>query len=274
MDRYAVMGNPIAHSRSPDIHAAFARQTGERLTYERILVPLDDFAGAVATFEAEGGRGLNITVPFKQQAWALADSRSARAERAGAVNTLVFDADGVHGDNTDGAGLVRDLTVNNNVSLAGRRVLVLGAGGAVRGVLPSLLAEGPAEVVIANRTVERAAGLAEDFGDLGTVAACGFEALAGERFDVVINGTSAGLSGEMPALPNDLLNTGAACYDMAYGREPTVFVRWAETHGAQTALDGLGMLVEQAAESFEIWRGVRPDTRPVIRALRAGATPA
>ncbi len=270
-DRYAVMGNPIAHSKSPLIHSLFARQTGETLTYEAILVPLDGFAEAVERFGREGGKGLNVTVPFKQEAWRLAGVRTPRAEMAGAVNTLRFDPSGLWGDNTDGAGLVRDLVANHGVSLAGRRILVLGAGGAVRGVLQPLLDERPSELVIANRTVAKAKALVELFGDRGiALRACGFDALAGEHFDLVINGTSAGLHGEMPPLPDDLLAEGACAYDMAYGEQPTVFVRWAGEHHAALALDGLGMLVEQAAESFYQWRGIRPDTAPVIARLREG----
>lgn len=266
-DRYAVMGNPVEHSKSPQIHHLFAQQTGEAIHYERIRVPLDGFQAAVRAFFAGGGRGLNITVPFKEEAWRLADERAPRAERAGAVNTLLIRSGRLIGDNTDGTGLVRDLRVNHGTPLADRRVLILGAGGAVRGLLPALLAEAPAEVVIANRTVARAETLRTLFADQGCLQAVGFDALAGP-FDVVINGTSAGLSGELPPLPEDLLAAGATCYDMVYGDEPTVFVRWARAHGAALAVDGLGMLVEQAAESFLLWRGLRPDTAPVMAALR------
>ncbi len=268
MDRYAVVGNPVAHSKSPEIHARFAEQTGQALTYERLLAPLDGFAETIARFRAEGGRGLNVTVPFKQQAWQVADRRSERAQRAGGVNTLAFDAQGMFGDNTDGAGLVGDLSVNHRANLRERRVLVLGAGGAVRGILPSLLAERPGRVVIANRTVAKALRLARDFRNLGELAATGFDALAGKRFDIVLNATSAGIEDKMPPLPDDLLAPRALCYDLFYADQPTPFVRWAQEHDAAQALDGLGMLVEQAAESFHLWRGVRPDTGPVIRGLR------
>lgn len=272
-DAYAVMGNPIAHSKSPAIHARFAAQTGQRLTYEAILVDPGGFDQAVGNFQGNGGKGLNVTVPFKQDAWRLVDTRSVRAERAGAVNTIRMEADGsLFGENTDGVGLVRDLTVNHGVVLAQRKLLLLGAGGAVRGVLEPLLAERPATLVIANRTVAKARELAEAFADLGPVEACGFDALEGRRFDVVINGTAASLQGEVPPLPDSLLTTDAVCYDMMYAAEPTAFVRWASSHGAAHALDGLGMLVEQAAESFVIWRGVRPDTAPVIRTLREAMT--
>lgn len=268
-ERYAVMGNPIAHSKSPRIHALFARQTGEDLVYDSLLVPIDGFAAAVTEFEAAGGRGLNITVPFKLQAWSLADRRTARAERAGAVNTIAMvPAAGRLGDNTDGAGLVRDLHHNHGVKLHERRVLILGAGGAARGVLPSLLAEAPAELVIANRTRERAESIAASFADLGRITVCSLPRLAGERFDLVINATSAGLHGEIPALPQNLRVDGATVYDMVYGETPTTFCRWALRHGAARALDGLGMLVEQAAESFLLWRGIRPQTAAIIQALR------
>lgn len=271
-DRYAVMGNPIGHSKSPQIHARFAAQTGQSLSYEAILVEAGDFPAAVARFRAAGGRGLNVTVPFKQEAWALAARRSPRAERAGAVNTLRFEEDGnLYGDNTDGVGLVRDLKDNHGAQLTGKRLLVLGAGGAVRGVLAPLLAEQPALLVIANRTVATAEALAQAFADLGAVRGCGFAALAGEQFDVVINGTAASLQGEVPPLPEGILAAEAVCYDMMYGKEPTPFMRWAGAAGAGKMLDGLGMLVEQAAESFYLWRGVRPATAPVIAALRAAA---
>ncbi len=271
-DRYAVFGNPIAHSRSPDIHARFATATGQDLVYERQLVPLDGFAAAAEKFFREGGKGLNITLPFKREAFAWATRLTDRARRAGAVNTLARLDGGVLGDNTDGAGLARDITVNLGWPLAGRKVLVLGAGGAVRGVLEPLLARGPAALVIANRTVARASELAADFSDLGTVRGCGFVDLQGQSFDLVINGTSASLAGDLPPLPAGLLAPGARCYDMAYGREPTVFMAWAAQQGASAVADGLGMLVEQAAEAFELWRGVRPGTGPVIAWLRRGLT--
>ena len=268
-DRYAVMGNPIAHSKSPRIHTLFAEQTRQRLSYEGILVDLGGFAQAVGNFQANGGKGLNVTVPFKQEAWALADERSARAALAGAVNTLVLRPDGSRfGDNTDGVGLVRDLRDNLHAVLAGARVLVLGAGGAVRGVLSPLLEEQPAELVIANRTVGKAQELAALIPGRG-VEGVGFETLAGRQFDGVINGTSASLQGELPPLPDGLLAPGAWCYDLMYGKVPTVFMNWARTQGTDNVVDGLGMLVEQAAESFFLWRGVRPQTAPVIAALRA-----
>ncbi len=268
VDRYAVMGHPVAHSKSPLIHAAFARQTSQKLVYTAIEVPLDGFSRAVADFAAAGGKGLNITLPFKQEAWALAKQRAERAERAGAVNTLIIAPQGLRGDNTDGVGLVRDLTANHGIELARRRILVLGAGGAVRGVLEPLLEQHPSVLVIANRTQARAQALAELFGDLGPVRARGFAELKGQHFDLVINGTAASLAGEVPPIPAEVVQD-AACYDMMYGREPTAFLRWAAQHGAGQCMDGLGMLVEQAAESFYLWRGVRPRTQPVIETLRA-----
>lgn len=268
-DRYAVMGNPIAHSKSPRIHTLFAGQTGQNLSYTAILVEPDGFAAAVAGFMAQGGKGLNITVPLKETAWALAATRSARAERAGAVNTLVLDPGGAHyGDNTDGAGLVRDLKHNLGCPLSGKRLLLVGAGGAARGVLEPLLDERPALLVNANRTPGKAVELARQFCDLGRIEGCGLDALEGQSFDVIINATASGLSGEVPALPDSVVNPACWCYDMMYGDEPTAFMRWATERGAVHTVDGLGMLVEQAAESFYLWRKVRPVTEPVIRALR------
>ncbi len=269
MDRYAVIGNPVSHSRSPLIHQAFAMQTGERLRYETLLAPLDGFADAVAAFARAGGRGLNVTVPFKLQAHALADRLSERARAAGAVNTLAFGDNGIFGDNTDGAGLVRDLQINLAFPLEGARVLLLGAGGAARGALLPLIRAKPADIVISNRTASRAGRLAAHFANEAVpVRACPFEALAAHRFDLVINATSTGLSGETLPLPPDIYAPDALAYDMMYGAGPTPFLRAAREHGAARLADGLGMLVEQAAESFEIWRGVRPDTAPVLERLR------
>lgn len=263
-DRYAVFGHPIAHSKSPQIHTAFARQTGQDMTYEAILAPLDGFAVSVAAFIAAGGRGANVTVPFKEEAFKLANRLSPRAQRAGAVNTLMFDADGILGDNTDGAGLVADLTRNLHCTIAGKRVLLLGAGGAARGVIEPLLDQQPAALVIANRTVSRAEELAELFGR--GIRACSFDAVD-TPFDLVINATAASLAGELPPLSPRVFTPDTLAYDMMYGRA-TPFLDFARTHGARTA-DGLGMLVEQAAEAFCLWRGVRPDTAPVIARLRA-----
>jgi len=271
-DRYAVFGNPIKHSKSPRIHAAFARQTGEAVAYTAELVELGegDFEREVARFFDAGGKGLNITVPFKQNAWRMAEKRSPAAERAGAVNTLYRDDSGaLCGDNTDGIGLVSDLQNNHGVGLGGKRVLMLGAGGAVRGVLEPFLSAGVAEIVIANRTVAKAQELARLFGDLGRLSACAFDEIEPRAFDVIVNGTSASLQGELPPLPDAVVGADTACYDMMYGAEPTPFCRWAVQRGAAKAIDGLGMLVEQAAESFRIWRGVKPETRAVIARVRA-----
>lgn len=265
-DQYAVVGNPVAHSQSPRIHAAFARQTGQGMAYEKLLAPLDGFAGTVEAFRQAGGKGLNITVPFKEEAFRYASHKTARAEASGAVNTLKFDGDQILGDNTDGAGLVRDLTVNLKQALAGKRILLMGAGGAARGVIGPLLAEQPISLMLANRTPEKALQLARLFG--GQIGAEPYEALAGQSFDLVINATSASLKGELPPLPDGLFAPGALAYDMMYGAE-TPFMAWAGQHGAAKISGGLGMLVEQAAESFYLWRGVRPDTAPVIRQLRA-----
>jgi shikimate dehydrogenase len=270
MDKYAVMGNPIAHSKSPQIHRLFAGQTGESLEYTAIRVEPGTFNEAVARFQSAGGRGLNITVPFKEEAWRLAATCSPRAKRAGAVNTLVLDgADGIYGDTTDGTGLVRDLTQNHDIGIADKRVLLVGAGGAARCVTESLLNESPALLVIANRTAEKAVELARIFCTLGRVEGCGLDDLAGQGFELVINATAAGLNNAVPALPASIINETTCCYDMMYGDAPTAFVRWSQEQGTLKALDGLGMLVEQAAESFFIWRNMRPDTGPVIAALRS-----
>lgn len=269
-DRYAVVGNPVAHSKSPRIHAEFARQTGEDLSYEKLHAELPDFEAAVQRFADDGGRGLNVTVPFKHRAHELASRRSERAEQAGAVNTLAFGAGGVSGDNTDGVGLVRDVTLNRACEIAGRRVLLLGAGGASFGVCGPLLEERPAALVIANRTAGKAIALAQRFARYypgADVSGAGYDAIHGRAFDVVINATSAGLSGEMPPLAKTAFARGALAYDMVYGRA-TPFLELAADAGAHTA-DGLGMLVEQAAESFFVWRGMRPETAPVIALLRS-----
>ncbi|KJK06817.1 Shikimate dehydrogenase [compost metagenome] len=268
MDQYVVFGNPIGHSKSPLIHRLFADQTGQQLEYSTLLAPLDDFTMCAQGFFKQG-LGANVTVPFKEEAYRLVDSLTPRAKRAGAVNTLSKQADGsLQGDNTDGAGLVRDLTVNAGVQLTGKRILLLGAGGAVRGVLEPLLAHNPASLVIANRTVEKAEQLAREFADLGPVAASGFSWLE-EPVDLIINATSASLAGELPPISASLIEPGnTVCYDMMYGKEPTPFCRWASEHKAAKVLDGLGMLAEQAAEAFFIWRGVRPDTAPVLDELR------
>ncbi|MBK8102507.1 MAG: shikimate dehydrogenase [Cellvibrionales bacterium] len=272
-DRYAVFGNPIAHSKSPQIHAAFAAQTQQDLIYDRQLVAADQFIATAKNFFASGGSGLNITVPFKLEAFELADVVSERAEAAGAVNTLKKMPDGkIYGDNTDGAGLLRDITQNLGWTIKNKRVLLLGAGGAVRGVIAPLLAEQPSRVVIANRTLEKAEALVKDFSvgksaqEIKLLRASSLQIHA-RPFDIVINGTSASLGGEMPDLDPAILNPNACCYDMMYGTQLTPFLQWAQRNGAQVA-DGLGMLVEQAAESFYLWRGVRPETKTVMERLR------
>jgi shikimate dehydrogenase len=272
-DRYAVFGNPIGQSKSPEIHRAFAVQTVQAMDYSRQLVELDDFVAAADSFFQAGGKGLNITMPFKQDAYSYGSRLSARARRAGAVNTLALQQDGtIFGDTTDGVGLITDITQNLNWQIRAKRVLILGAGGAVRGVLEPLLAEQPQHVVIANRSVDKALQLAKGFAELGYLLGCGLDMLEGQEFDLIINGTSASLQGGMPPLPDSLLAPSseagtAACYDMMYSAAPTPFMSWARQRGAR-ASDGLGMLVEQAAESFNLWRGIRPETHQVLDALR------
>jgi len=264
VDSYCVMGNPVTHSKSPQIHTAFADQTQQNIFYQAIQVDDRKFKQAISEFQAQGGKGLNITVPFKGEAWEVSENRSSRAERAQAVNTITFDDGKIIGDNTDGIGLIRDLTINNKISIEDKDVLILGAGGAVRGILDPLFDELAGKIVIANRTVSRAEELADIFSDRGDISACGFDELSGSSFDIVINGTSASLQGAVPPLPENLLNDKACCYDMMYLMNDTPFVSWAKSHGATNMFDGLGMLVEQAAESFYIWRGVRPETGSVI----------
>lgn len=267
-DRYAVFGNPIKHSKSPAIHALFAEQFGEPLRYRAVRVDLGQFERAARNFFESGGAGLNVTVPFKHDAFLFADELSPPAKRAGAVNTLTRRDGVIHGDNTDGVGLIRDMVANLGWRLAGQRILLLGAGGAARGVIEPLLREGPAELLVANRTEQRATQLAADFATLGPVEGGGLQCIASRQFELVVNATSAGLSGEMPDLPGTLLTERSCCYDMVYGAQPTPFMRWAARHAAWAVADGLGMLVEQAAESFYIWRGRRPRTGPVIHQLR------
>ncbi|MCG2575519.1 shikimate dehydrogenase [Dechloromonas sp. XY25] len=269
-DLYAVFGNPIAHSKSPAIHTAFAAATGQDLIYEARLAPVDGFAAAIAAFVAAGGKGANVTVPFKEDAFRLATRLSERAARAGAVNTLAFAGSDIVGDNTDGAGLVRDITVNLGCALAGKRILLLGAGGASRGVIAPLLAEGPAALAIANRTAEKAAALAAAFADVAPVEGGDFGRYAGRSFDVVINATSASLAGDSLPLPSGLFAAGSLAYDMMYGKGETPFLCLAREQGAAHRADGLGMLVEQAAEAFLVWRGVRPATGALLAELRAG----
>ena len=269
VDQYAVFGSPVSHSMSPEIHQMFARQFGECIRYDKIEVSPEAFEGRVKDFFARGGCGLNITVPHKLDALRLADELSPRAARAGAVNTLYLCDDRLMADNTDGVGLVTDLTQVQGWELEGKRVLLLGAGGAVRGVLGPLLEKNPASITIANRTLAKAQALKTLFQDRDNLCAEAYPELSGHHFDIVINGTSASLAGDLPPLPEDLLSPEAACYDMMYGKEPTVFLQWAEKHGAANTADGLGMLVGQAAESFYLWRNKRPEVAPVIEALRA-----
>lgn len=269
-DRYAVIGNPIAHSKSPLIHGSFARATGQDMEYTALLAPVDGFAGAVDAFRASGGRGLNITAPFKLDAFAYASERSQRAQLAGAANAMKFEGGQVLAENFDGVGLVRDVVHNLGRPLRGQRVLLLGAGGAARGALLPFLAEQPAQLVIANRTVEKAQELAEiavAAGNGGAVRGCGYAALAGAQFDIVFNATSASLRAELPAVPATVFAAGALAYELAYGKGLTPFLRLAQGAGVAQLADGVGMLAEQAAEAFAWWRGVRPGTADVIRQL-------
>lgn len=256
VDRYAVIGNPVAHSRSPEIHAAFARALGDDIEYGRLLAGPEEFRASAEAFRKAGGKGLNVTVPCKEEAFQYADVLSDRARVAGAVNTLRFDANAVFGDNTDGAGLIRDITQNLGVALAGKRILLLGAGGAARGVLGPLLAARPAGLVIANRTQARAEALAARFGQ-GSRAAP-YATLEGGAYDVVVNATSASLGDRLPPIPAGIFAPGCLAYDMVYGKGDTPFLARARSEGAGRLADGLGMLIEQAAESYFIWRGVRP----------------
>lgn len=271
-DRYAVLGHPVAHSRSPFIHAAFAAQTGQSLVYERVLAPLDGFEATLRAFAAEGGRGCNVTVPFKFEAFRLCTRHSERALLAQAVNTVRFDGDGWYGDNTDGVGLLADIVHNARQPVAGQRVLLVGAGGAAAGVLGPLLEAKPAEVVIANRTVERARALCERHQPLAQRHGAALRASGlddpGRGFELVINASASSLEGEAAPVPPWVLAPGALAVDLMYGPTAAAFLRWAESHGAR-ARDGLGMLVEQAAEAFALWRNVRPLTAPVLAALRA-----
>jgi len=266
LDQYCVFGNPIEHSRSPFIHHAFAKQTNQNIDYQKKLVALDDFSSAVTAFIKQEGRGANITVPFKEQALALADELSDRARLAGAVNTLTFKNGKVYGDNTDGEGLVQDL-IRNKVSLAKTRILLLGAGGAAKGVLLPLFAQNPDSITVANRTLSKAELLCQHFAD-NRVTASSFLDVAGKQFDLIINATSASLSGGLPAISETVINNTVTCYDMVYGKDETPFLRWSKKQGAAKTIDGLGMLVGQAAVSFSIWRGVSPETFPVIDELR------
>jgi len=272
VDRYAVMGNPVSHSFSPSIHNAFAHETKQQLSYSSILVQPGEFEQEVFNFFSEGGKGLNVTTPFKQEAWALAEDISSEAEMAGAVNTLFKNKSGkLQGHNTDGIGLIRDIKHNHGSRLEGKSILVLGAGGATRGILLPLLDERPASICIANRTINKAEELAILFGKYGKVSACGLEDLEtakGKQVDWIINASSSSLQGEMPLLPYNILSENATCYDLMYAQKETVFCQWARQAGALKVMDGIGMLVEQAAESFYLWRGIRPDGASFIQSLQ------
>lgn len=269
MDRYAVVGKPVKHSLSPRIHAMFAQQLGEEIAYVALEAPENEFLDFISALHTEGYHGLNVTVPFKEQAWQIAKPLAERASHAKAVNTLIRTETGWRGDNTDGIGLLNDLSENLRLALKGQRILVLGAGGAVRGVLQPLLEAEPERIHIANRTPSKAAELAESFKEYGKVTGGGLEVVTSKPFDLIINGTAASLKGEVPAIPDGLLCSGGICYDMMYSATPTAFVQWGESQGAALSQDGLGMLVEQAAEACFLWRGQRPDTKPVLQTLRA-----
>ena len=269
IDRYAVFGNPVEHSKSPQIHKLFAKQTDQSLIYTAELAEIGQFDQAVKNFIKDNGKGLNITVPFKEDAWKLAQKHSDRAKRAGAVNTLRLEQDGsLYGDTTDGTGLVRDLTDNHHIAINDKTILIIGAGGAVRGVIEALLERRPASILITNRTKEKAVQLAKDFSDLGNIDGCGLDEISDHSFDIIINGTSASLHGDLPALPDSIFDKHSCSYDMMYTAQATVFMQWSIDNGVGHVFDGLGMLVEQAAESFYIWRGVKPETVSVIRDIR------
>ena len=269
VDRYAVVGNPVAHSLSPRIHASFAAQTAQKISYEAIEIPLDSFAIGIRELQQRGFSGVNVTVPFKREAWELCDQLSTRAQDAGAVNTLSFLADGsVAGDNTDGVGLTRDLVDNLGVAIERQKILLLGAGGAVRGILGPILALSPDRITIANRTPQKAVGLAQDFEQFGEIHAIAYATLGSASYDLIINGTAAGLSNEVPPIADSVLSENSVCYDMMYNiSRATAFVDWAVSRGVKQAFDGRGMLVEQAAAAFHTWRGIYPGTREVIRSL-------
>jgi len=271
VDQYGVFGHPVNHSLSPFIHGLFARETHQRMSYRAYDVAPEEFRERVQEFFAQGGKGLNITLPYKIAAVDVADELTSRAAHAAAVNTLAVKGDGILGDNTDGAGLVRDLCDNLGLVLTHRRVLIMGAGGATRGVLAPILGLEPTLVVIANRTPERAEALATAFSDLGITQGVAFDQIEDSPFDLIINATSASLSGDIPPIPDGAIGAQTVCYDLAYGKSATAFVRWATAKGCARAMQGLGMLVEQAAESFRLWRGVRPSTARVLDALRERA---
>ena len=264
-DHYAIIGNPIKHSKSPLIHTEFAKQTGQDLDYIAQKVSKDDLTDNFSKLQQSGFKGINITVPFKEQIWRAIKNKSNRATLAGAVNTVVFNPDGsIYGDNTDGVGLCRDLVNNNQILLKEQRILLLGAGGAARGVIQPLLDYQPTELIVANRTIFKAKKLAKKFTDFNNVSGCGFEDITGS-FDIIINATSGALHGSIPQLANDIMHENTSFYDMVYSN--MYFVKWAKRHGATKAINGFGMLVEQAAEAFYIWRGIKPNTQTVIKKL-------
>lgn len=269
-DYYAVVGNPIAHSKSPWIHAEFSRRTGQNMRYEALLAPLDGFGVTVANFRQRGGKGMNITVPFKPEAYAISHRLTERARAAHAVNTFAFNDNGILGDNTDGAGLMRDIIVNLNFSVTAKRVLLMGAGGAARGVVAPLLEHAPCMLAIANRTRKKADELRQQFSSYGNIVSSDYVDIRGEKFDLIINATSASLHGELPVLPAGIFARKSMAYDLVYGDRRSVFLEFAQQHGASRLADGIGMLVEQAAESFFLWRGIRPITEPVIKMLSCG----
>ncbi len=268
IDRYAVFGHPVGHSKSPRIHALFAQQTGHSLAYAAQDVPADSFITSADQFFAEGGKGLNCTVPLKELAWQYADRLTDRARLGKAVNTLARQSDGkILGDNTDGIGLVNDLTINHGINLVNTRILILGAGGATRGILAPIMDQHPTRIVIANRTPSKARVIADEFSNLGNVLGSDYKSLVEQQFDLIINATSASLSNQLPPLPEQVLAENGCCYDLAYGNHPTAFQRWGSSNHAKQSLDGLGMLAEQAAEAFFLWRNVRPNTTSVIEIL-------
>ena len=268
IDRYGVMGYPVSHSRSPVIHRLFALQTNQNIQYELLQVAPDKLETAVRQFQRTGGKGLNITVPHKGEVAKLCDQLSERASTAGAVNTLSFRQGEIHGENTDGIGLLRDLAINLGITLEGANILILGAGGATRGIVGPLLEMQPSSLRIANRTLDKAQALADHFSRSGPVSACRFNVVpVTEKYDLMINATSAGLQGEAPPYPAAAISADTFCYDLSYGLKPTPFSIWARENGAENSVMGWGMLVEQAAESFHMWRGVRPDTAPVLKQM-------
>lgn len=265
-DQYAVFGHPVSHSKSPRIHRFFAEQTGQILEYGKQDVPAEQFVETTRLFFQQSGKGLNCTVPLKELAWQFADQLTERARFAKAVNTLkLLDSGQILGDNTDGVGLVTDLTHNAGVTLTGKRLLILGAGGATRGIIAPLFQKQPVQITIANRTLAKAEALVEEFAELGQLTSSSYPQLAGLEFDLILNATSASLSAELPPLPDNILAEQGICYDLAYGNLPTPFVNWGKANHAAKSLDGLGMLVEQAAEAFYLWRGIRPPTAELIR---------